>query len=59
MPNKGSDHSHRERAVAERRAAKRARDGRVQAAHLELAYQHELAQAIAWHRSDTGGSDGR
>ncbi|OWK31821.1 hypothetical protein SPMU_01400 [Sphingomonas mucosissima] len=58
MPNKGPDFYHRERAVAERRAAKRARDERAQAAHLELAYQHELAQAIAWHRSNPSGSGG-
>ncbi len=43
---------HRERAVAERRAATHARDVRARAAHLELAYQHELAQAIAWHRQE-------
>ncbi|WP_227771795.1 hypothetical protein [Sphingomonas sp. IC4-52] len=45
---------HRERAIAERRAAKRAQDTRAQAAHLGLAQQHELAQAIAWHRADLG-----
>ncbi len=45
---------HRERAIAERRAATRAADIRARAAHLELAYQHDLAQAIAWHRADVG-----
>lgn len=50
----GSDLYHRERALAERRAALRARDTRAQAAHLELAQQHELAQALAWHHADLG-----
>lgn len=45
---------HRERAFAERRAAMRAKDVRARAVHLELAYQHELAQAIAWHREERG-----
>ena len=49
-----SDLYHRERAIAERRAARRAQDTRAQAAHLGLAHQHELAQAIAWHRADLG-----
>lgn len=48
----GSDIYHRERAISERRAATKAHDIRARAAHLELAYQHELAQAIAWHRAD-------
>ncbi|OWK31341.1 hypothetical protein [Sphingomonas dokdonensis] len=43
---------HRERAVAERRAAGRAIDPRAQAAHLELAHQHDLAQALAWHDAE-------
>jgi hypothetical protein len=43
---------HRERAIAERRAASRATNVWARAAHLELAYQHDLAQAIAWHRAD-------
>ncbi len=43
---------HRERAIMERRAAARVRDVRTRAAHLELAYQHDFAQAIAWHRAD-------
>lgn len=43
---------HRERAIAERRAAGRANDARARDAHLALADQHELAQAIAWHRAD-------
>jgi hypothetical protein len=47
-----ADVYHRERAIAERRAASRASNVWARAAHLELAYQHELAQAIAWHRAD-------
>ena len=50
--NLSADVYHRERAVAERRAAMRADDVRARAAHLELACQHELAQALAWHRAD-------
>lgn len=36
-------HYHRDRARAERLAAKRARDERVRHAHLGLAMQHEIA----------------
>ncbi len=49
---------HRERAVAERRAAMRAQDVRARAVHLELAYQHELAQAIAWYREEHAADRG-
>lgn len=47
-------HYHRERAIVERRAALRARDLRARRAHLELARQHDLLQAIAWHHADIG-----
>lgn len=47
-----ADVYHRERAIAERRAASKAGDARARAAHLALANQHDLAQAIAWHRAD-------
>lgn len=51
-PKQQSDVYHRERAIMERRAATQAHDVRARAAHLELAYQHDLAQAMAWHRAD-------
>ncbi|ONF95071.1 hypothetical protein [Sphingomonas jeddahensis] len=52
VPKQRTDVYHRERAIMERRAATKAHDVRARAAHLELAYQHDLAQAIAWHRAD-------
>ena len=51
-PKQRTDFYHRERAIMERRAATKAHDVRARAAHLELAYQHDLGQVIAWHRAD-------
>lgn len=51
-PSRPDEHAsvyHRERAIAERRAASRASDDRAREAHLELADRHELAQAITWY----------
>jgi hypothetical protein len=45
---------HRERAIAERRAAARSKHERARAAHLELALEHDLAQAMIWYREGTG-----
>lgn len=47
---------HRERALAEQKAATKASNSRAREAHLELARQHELAQAMMWYR-ERGADD--